>query len=533
MKVLVIIAASCLVLLLAGRFTLKGDKDTVSGNTGLSTYTVKRGDLVISVTESGGIAPINSNEIRSKVEGRTTIISIVDEGYVITPEDVNNEKILVQLDSSEIEKRLNQQELSYSSSNASLTEARESLQIQIKLNESNIRDGEMKVRFALIDLRKYLGRQIADKLVEDASNSESLAKLDIRVLLNDGKLGGEALQEISQLTSDIELANSKYERAKDRLEGTKELFKEKYVAETELKADEFDEQSSKAQVERSEIALELFKLYEFPKKTEELLSGYLEALNELDRIKANARSELAQKRARLKNREKTFKIEEQQLEKMNKQLDACTIKAPSPGQVVYARSRRGGWGGGRIIEEGAEIRERQSIISIPDTSQMKVVIKVHETWIGKIEAGQKANITVSAFTDKSFQGEVIKKAPMADPENWFNPDLKVYSTDVSIEGKHDYLKTGMTAKVEVIIKNLKDVLTVPIQSVITVEGQKYCFVLNNSGKGEKREIQIGVFNTDFIEVKSGLAEGEKVLLNPPRFEDTGSDKAESKKNASK
>ena len=97
-----------------------------------------------------------------------------------------------------------------------------------------------------------------------------------------------------------------------------------------------------------------------------------------------------------------------------------------------------------------------------------------------------------------------------------NPDLKVYLTDVSIDGTHDSLKTGMTGKVEVLIDELKDVLYVPIQSVVTVDEKELCYV-KAGGRTEKREVETGLFNDDFVEIKSGLTEGENVLLNPPRW----------------
>jgi hypothetical protein len=67
---------------------------------------------------------------------------------------------------------------------------------------------------------------------------------------------------------------------------------------------------------------------------------------------------------------------------------------------------------------------------------MKVAVKIHETWIDKIEPNQPAEIKVEAFPDKTFTGTVLKKAPLADAENWLNPDLKVYATDVAIDGTH-------------------------------------------------------------------------------------------------
>ncbi len=206
---------------------------------------------------------------------------------------------------------------------------------------------------------------------------------------------------------------------------------------------------------------------------------------------------------------------------MKDQIIACVVKAPAPGEVVYWSSTQEYWSRGKI-EQGAEIYEGQKIITIPDASKMKVEIKVHETWVDKIEPNQPAKITIAAFTDKTFTGKVLKKAPLANQENFLNPDLKVYATDVSIDGTHDFLKTGMTGKVEVIIDELHDVLHVPIQSVVTVEEKKVCYVVASSTP-QQREVETGLFNDNFVEIKSGLTEGEKVMLNPPRW--TASEKA--------
>jgi len=155
---------------------------------------------------------------------------------------------------------------------------------------------------------------------------------------------------------------------------------------------------------------------------------------------------------------------------------------------------------------------------------MKVEVKIHEVWIDKIEPNQPAEITVEAFPDKTFTGKVLKKAPLADTEDWLNPDLKVYSTDVGIDGTHDFLKTGMTGKVKVIINELHDVLYVPIQSVVSVEDKKYCYLA--TGHDQKKEVETGLFNDNFVEIKSGLTEGEEVLLDPPRW--TAPEKTEEK-----
>jgi multidrug resistance efflux pump len=514
----VAVAAAAAVAVIAGAYYLRGKIESPGATRAvqLTSHVVTRGDLVISVTESGDIKALNSTDIMSKVEGRTSLISIVPEGTIITEDDVENGKIIAELDSSSIRESLAQQEVTFSNAEADLEDAKESLAIQIKQNESDIQAGELNMRFALMDFKKYLGEELADTVVADYN--ETAAQIDAPALLADERLNGEALQRLKELKNNISLTESDLNRAKKTLEGTERLFEKQYVAEMELIADKLDVQSLEAKLENSKIALELFKLYEFPKQSQQLLSNYHEAMRELDRIEARARSRLAQEQAKLRNKKATYDLQKERLDKYKAQFVACTIKAPVPGQVVYGSSLLDARQRSReLIEVGAEIRERQRIISIPDTTKMKVDLKVHETWIGRIEPGQPAKIVVSAFPDRTFTGEVLRKAPLADPENFWNPDLKVYSTEVLIDGTYPFIKSGMSARVEIIIDHLKDVLTVPIQSVITDAGRKYCYVLN-SAVPVRRQIELGAFNADFVEVKSGLTEGDRVLLNPPRIQ---------------
>jgi HlyD family secretion protein len=481
----------------------------------LAIFIAQRDDLVISVTENGSIKAINSTEIKSAVEGRTTLINIVDEGTYITPEDVKNGKILAELDSSSIKEKLSGQEISFLNAQAGYTEAMENLDIQKKQNESDIQAGQMKARFALIDLHKALGETVAKKLLNQTQD-QVVDSNKIAVLINDPNLGGDALQTLRQLDGDIYLKEQDLQLAKSKLEWTEKLFAKQYVSLNEKESDTLDKVRKEIAWENAKYAKELVVKYEFPKNGEKLLSDYYEAVRDLERIEARARSRLAQAQAQLESREATFTVQKELLEKQKKQLEACVIRAPSSGQVVYSSSAedRGHWSNTPAIEIGVEIRERQKIISIPDPRGMKVDVKIHETWIDKINPGQKTKITVPAFPDKVFTGTVLKKAPLADPENWMNPDLKVYSADVGIDGTYDFLKTGMTAKVEIIVAELKNVITVPIQAVINKDGKKVCYV---AGSGiEPRIVETGGFNDNFVEIKNGLAEGEKVLLNPPR-----------------
>jgi multidrug efflux pump subunit AcrA (membrane-fusion protein) len=122
---------------------------------------------------------------------------------------------------------------------------------------------------------------------------------------------------------------------------------------------------------------------------------------------------------------------------------------------------------------------------------------------------------VDAFPDEVLTGKVTKVALLPDSQNrYMSPDLNVYQTVVTVDGTHDWVKPGMSAKVEIFVKRLDDVIHVPVQSISPSEGKQICYVLNG-GAPERREVGVGEFNDEFIEIKSGLHEGEMVLLRPP------------------
>ena len=119
------------------------------------------------------------------------------------------------------------------------------------------------------------------------------------------------------------------------------------------------------------------------------------------------------------------------------------------------------------------------------------------------------------ISNSVLSGEVISVGVLPDSQNrWMNPDLKVYLTTISIEGSQDWLKPGMTAKVEIMINRLNDVVHVPVQCVVTENEEQVCYIARR-GRAERRVVTTGDFNDEFIVVKSGVQEGEQVLLRPP------------------
>ena len=539
MILLLIVVAVLVTGLVAATIKRNISPDTSSGG----AFTVRRDNLTITVTEGGSIRAKQSIGYKCKVKSGsresttyTTILNIVPAGTYVTQEDVDKGMVLVQLDSSTLEERLIQEEMELSGDRASRTSSTEALVIQNIQNESDVAKGKLTVRFALLDLQKYLGAELAEKLIKDINEVSNLTEHIASFLkevenapnLLDGSASGE---ELKKLGDNIVLAQGNLKTAEDTLAGTEKLHDANYVSDLELDRDRLTVINRRFAVESAEVALALFKEYDFPKNAEQYLSDYVEAGRALERIGAQCRSKLAQAESKLSEDQQQFDRQETYVKDLKEQLGYCTIKAHAPGLVIYGtggsedfyRSMRGRGGGSSsgIIAEGETVTEGQTIISMPDTAAMIAEIGVHETEVDKVEAGQPATIVMDAFPDSILEGKVLEVAPLPDQQRgWMNPDLKVYETLVSIDGTHSFLKSRMSCKVKILVEQLEDVLIVPIQVVSNRAGRKVCYVTTSKGHQE-RVVRTGLFNDTFVEIIEGLKEGEEVMLNPPLFSELG------------
>ena len=529
-----------ILIAVAGGVWFATQKIEADDNLDLSGGTIKakRGDLKITVTEAGSIRAHKSVEYQCQVESRgmstgITILSIVPAGTYITQDDVDAGKVLVELDASALEDRLTQEELTLNSDKESATAAKETYDIQITQNESAIAKAEMNVRFALMDLQKYLGQDLANSLVQDVNQAVNLSEYvapfvkGIQEHPDDPNLldtSSGAGQEYKRLKDDITLAQGNLSTAEATLIGTKRLYDANYVSFLDLQRDELTRDNRRFSAQNAEVTLELFLKYDFPKNAEQQLSNYIESMRNLNVTKAECRSNLAQSQVRWSSAQERLNRQQREVDEIYQQIEYCIIKAKAPGLVVYGtggsddmfRMMRGrGGSSSGIIAEGETVSERQVLISMPDTRSMIAEIGVHETNVDKIGVGQPARITMDAFPDESLDGWVTEVAPLPDQErNWMSPDLKVYKTLITIDGTHDFLKSRMSCKVEILVKQLENVLLVPIQVVANRGGHKVCYVVTSSGT-EERIVKTGAFSDTLVEIEEGLQEGDEVLLNPP------------------
>jgi HlyD family secretion protein len=470
--VLLVVAAAIVILVLFAVFQSSG---TPQSDT--SFFEVRRGDFTVSIVEGGTLQAVNEVGIRNEVEGTSRIIYIVPEGSYVQQGD-----LLVELDSSQAEDQFNQQQINFEKAQFALIQAQQQLEIQKSMVESDIRAADLKLRFAKLDLDRYLQ--------------------------------GESLVEFLTASNNITETAEQLTISKETLRWTEELVKNEFEAKTQLDSDRLAVLRQELQLQIRETNLWMVLNFDRPKKIAEFESAVIEAEKDLERVKQQGARQIAQSEADMITQSNTLVLNERKLDRDRSNLQNAKIHARQAGLVVYPISENR-FSSESLIEEGATVRNRQELLKLPDTSSMKVTVKVHESHVNMLQPGLPAYVVLDSMPEQRFRAYVDRIGLLPDTQaRWGNPNLKVYNTEVHIVDQLPDVKPGVSAKAEIIITNISNVVSVPIQAITTLKGKQVAYVLRGNS-ATPVPVQIGMFNTRFIEVTDGLEPGDRVLLSPP------------------
>ncbi len=486
------------VLLTGAVWTITADFSKPDGS--LVFYTVKRGDLPIRVIESGNLESQTTTSIRSEVENvgfdrrgsyGQQIIFIVPNGKTVTKGE-----LLVELDSAPLRDRLDRQVLDSERARSKQIQADVKYENQKTQNVTILEEAKLRVKLAELNLKQYeddeggtfqISLQDIDLAIQEAEAKRLIQATDLKGIDSLKKLGyrgkGDLEQaRLSALTADRSLAKSISKR--------KELVD-----------------------------------YTYRKRKLELEGALATATRALLQVRRDNVAMLLRAKATKDAADRSLAKEEERLKKYTEQLDKCKIVAPHDGMATYAvdSSRYSRGGSSSAIAEGAFVRERQRIITLPDLSQMQVKTAIHESVLHQIHEGLSATITLETFPDRKFKGTVKSVAVLPDPGGWMSSDIKIYKTIVTIDDEVSQLKPGMTAVVDIHVDRLTDILSVPVQAIVQIDRDNWCYV-ENSGSIDRRMLTLGRTNDRFIEVQTGLNEGDRVVLNPNDVFDEADDR---------
>jgi multidrug efflux pump subunit AcrA (membrane-fusion protein) len=438
------------------------------------TAVVIRGDLPVVITERGELDSIKSTIYRCEVEAKEIkLVHIVPEGT-----RVNKGEVVAQFDTEELKRRAAEQEVKWKNAEAKSLSAAGDLEVQKNKEESEIDKAELAWEMAKISFEKYKQREY-------------------QALLNKqkGVLG---------------LKKKELKEAEDNLDFTRGLVKKGFAPYEQIRVQELMVETRRFEVSQGEAELAVLEEFDWKLKTTELEGKAREAGRELERTKKSQKAATAKCRSEADSTAITTRLEKQAFDRLNEQIERCTVRAPESGILVYFKRY---YDEQSRIQPGAVVFFQQPIFSLPDLDHMKVKVKVHESVIKKIAPGQTATLQVEAYREHLLKGTVKTVGTLAHSEGW-RQTVKEYMVEIDIEELPTSagLKPNMTADVKIHVQTLPNALLVPVQAVTEYEGQPVCYV--KSGRNlDRRAVTIGESNEQFIQVLDGVSEGDEVALD--------------------
>jgi HlyD family secretion protein len=447
------------------------------GATSLATakyYSVAPMELDVKVAKDGELQAVNNVDILNQVEGQSTIVQIVKEGAVVKKGDV-----LVELDSSEIRQKIEDSTLELQKAEADLITAKELRSIQESENAANLEAAQVEVELATLALKQYVDGTFPQEFA-DAETAVKMAEITVK-------------------NKDEDLGQSRA------------LYAKGFVTGSDVQENELAVTTARNELSSARTKLKVLRDYSYPSDLASKKSTLVQAEQALTRVQKKNASQLSQAIADEKAAELALVLKKRRVDHFKEQLALCVIKAPTDGLVVYAGDRNNQQG--QIIE-GATVRERQQLLRLPDTSSMKAVVRINESYVPKLRIGQKASVKIVGVPEP-LGATLTKISPLADgAQRWWNPDLKEYPVELTLDRTPGDIKPGIGLQAEIFTDRLDDVLAVPLAAVYSDRASSYVFVRDEAQDGAVKPVavQIGETNETHARVASGLTPGQNVLI---------------------
>ena len=245
---------------------------------------------------------------------------------------------------------------------------------------------------------------------------------------------------------------------------------------------------------------------------------YMQKATSLDSVNT-AKSTLDNAKAEMEAIEANIKQAEIEVNTAETNVGYTKITAPMDGTVISVP-----------VSEGQTVNANQTtptMVTIADLSKMKIKPEISEGDITKVKAGQEVSFTILSDSQTVYHSVIDS----VDPANTTITDSSstssstnssssssttsaiYYYANVLIDNPDRTLRIGMTTENNIKIANAKDVLLISNMAIQKRDGKSVVNILNDKNQPEQREVETGVQNDFHTEIKSGLNEGEKVIVS--------------------
>ncbi len=182
-------------------------------------------------------------------------------------------------------------------------------------------------------------------------------------------------------------------------------------------------------------------------------------------------------------------------------LDGITLKAPIAGKITSLAASAGA------------IVDTSTFLTISDVSHPTVTVSLDETDMDKLVVGNGAEVTFTALPGKTFTGKVSVVTPQMNSFGPFRAASGQVELDESAVKTLETVPLGLSATIKITGKQAKDVLVIPVAALKGLNNGTYAVTLvDSSGQRTQQTVKIGIQNTSYVEITSGLKEGDVVSV---------------------
>lgn len=352
-----------------------------------------------------------------------------------------------------------------------------------------VKPGDELVRLDTSTIEDNINQQKITYQTALATFAQSESNVAVAEISITEYLEGTFRTELKTAQSNVAISEENLRVAQNTLAHAEKMFRKGYVSELELDGNRYSVQHAELELELMKTQVDALEKFTKPKMLKEL------------------RSTLTAAEAKLASDKAALDLEKARLDRAEQQLKNCIIKAETAGMVIYPSAAE--WKEQPDIEEGANVREDQVLLIMPDLSNMQVKVGIHESKVDRLKVGMRCEIELQ---DAKLDGEVLSIASITRPAGWWTGNAVKYDTIIKLDSREG-LKPGMSAAVEIFLATHRDVLRIPVAAVLELNDGFHCWVENAQGI-QQRKLTLGDSNGQFIVVRSGLKEGDRVVLNP-------------------
>lgn len=198
---------------------------------------------------------------------------------------------------------------------------------------------------------------------------------------------------------------------------------------------------------------------------------------------------------------------------VNRNQTIALIERDEPGAVyepVVVPSTISGIVGKTYLDTGANVTRTTPIALVVSQQDVRIIVEIPERYIGKIHLGQSATFTVEAYGKKEFKAAIYKISPVVDVSS------RAVTVELKASNQDKELKSGMFAKVKLVLEHKPQVLSVLKKNIIDKAGKNYVFVFSDTSKPDTTikmtEVVLGLKGNEYAEITSGI-ENNTVIAN--------------------